>query len=181
MTKAVVLPIGIFVVKSDYSVLVVSCAFDRGKSVSNCFWECSKYQFCTMKVEKKRTKMLLWQQCDVFVVFLPLVKTWRPRQEIRFVVRISRFMMKRKMILSKFSEPAGLSTIDFLWLSEVLKVLMIGPYFEYFICANKIVPPFFQSKHNRKHLFVVNLVIALCFCERFRKVCDGVPFIVLEL
>src|SRR5882762_1768354 len=132
-----------------------------------------------MKVEKKGTKMLFGQQCDVFVVFLPLVKTWRSRQEIRFVVRITWFMVKREMVLSEFCKPAGLSTIDFLWLSEVF--LVVGPYFKYFVCANKIVSPFFQSKHNRKHFFVVNLIVALRFCERFRKICDGMPFVVLEL
>src|SRR5882762_4458126 len=111
-----VLPIRVFVVKSDYSVLVVSCAFDRGKSVSNCFWECSKYQFCAMKVKKKRTKMLLWQQCNIFVVFLPLVKTWWPRQEIRFVMRITWFMVKSKMILSEFCKPAGLNSLNIILL-----------------------------------------------------------------
>ena len=99
MTKTVILPIWIFGVKSDDSILVVSCVFDGGKSVLNCFWECSKYQFCALKVEKKGMKMLFWLQSDVFTVFLPLVKTWWPRQEIRFVVCITWFMVKRKMIL----------------------------------------------------------------------------------
>src|SRR5882762_1086970 len=101
------------------------------------------------------------KQSDIFVVILPLVKTWRSRQEIRFGVRRAWFVKEFKMILLEFREPASLSAINFLRLAEILEVLVIRPYFEGFCCANEVVLPFFESEHYGKHFFVVYFVIAL--------------------
>src|ERR1700676_5184249 len=109
----------------------------------------------------KGAKVLFRKQSDIFVVILPLVKTWRPRQEIRFCVRRAWFMKEFKMILLEFCEPASLAAINLPWLAEILEVLVIHPYFERFCCANEVVSPFFESEHYGKHLFVVYLIIAL--------------------
>src|ERR1700676_463649 len=58
-----------------------------------------------------------------------------------------RFMKEFEMILLEFCEPASLAAINFLWLAEILEVLVIRPYFERFCCANKVVSPFFESEH----------------------------------
>src|SRR5882762_5013128 len=95
----------------------------------------------------KGAKMVFRKQSDIFIVILPLVKTWRSRQEVRLRVRRAWFVKEFEVILLEFREPASLAAIYFLRLAEILEILVICPYFEGFCCANKIVSPFFESEH----------------------------------
>src|ERR1700692_1195941 len=95
----------------------------------------------------KGAKVVFRKQSDIFIVILPLVKTWRPRQEIRFSVRRAWFVKEFKMILLEFREPASLAAINLLWVAEKIENFNNCPYFERFCCANEVVSPFFESEH----------------------------------
>jgi hypothetical protein len=87
------------------------------------------------------------KQSDIFIVILPLVKIWQSQQEIRFGVRRAWFVKEFKVVLLEFCEPASLVVVNFLWLAEILEILVICPYFKRFCSANKVVSPFFKSEH----------------------------------
>src|SRR5882762_10029946 len=178
---SIINPVFIVRVQSFECLSVVFIFMQVGKSFSNSFWEGSKKEFCSVQSLVKGAKVVFRKQSDIFVVILPLVKTWRSRQEIRFGVRRAWFVKEFKMILLEFCEPASLAAINLLWLAEILEVLMIRPYFERFCCANKVVSPFFKSEHYGKHLFIVYLVVSLSLGKSFREVCDWMPFVVLQL
>src|SRR5882762_9446820 len=136
LSMSIINPVFIVRVQSFECLSVVFIFMQVGKSFSNSFWEGSKKQFCSVQSLIKGAKVVFRKQSDIFIVILPLVKTWRSRQEIRFCVCRAWFMKEFKMILLEFCEPASLAAIYFLWLAEILEILVICPYFKGFCCAN---------------------------------------------
>ena len=55
---------------------------------------------------------------------------------------------------------SGLSSIEVLRLPEVRQVPVIRPDLELVPCAEEIRSPLLESVHDRKHLMIVNLVVA---------------------
>ena len=81
----------------------------------------------------------------VFIVVLPLVKVWWPRQKVGLKMSCSRFVVKSKMILRELCNPSSLSPSDILGLSEIFEVFMVGMDFKRFVCAYQIMSPFFEG------------------------------------
>src|SRR6202030_1157695 len=120
------------------SVVVISLDVSQLFLYTLLEWVIRENIFSIMKVylHMQGAKMLRWKQNNVLVVILPPVKTWRPRQEVGFRMSCSWFVMKCKVIIGKFDDPSGLLSINLLWLSEILEVLMIRPYFKRFFGSN---------------------------------------------
>ena len=89
--------------------------------------------------------------------------------------------MEGKMIICEFREPASLSAIEFLWLLEIGKVLMIGPDLKGVCCAHEVVTPFRKGDHDRKHFSIIDLIVVLGGSEGFGEVSDRFPYIMLSL
>ena len=88
-----VFPIRVVRFKSNFGVFVVLMTFYVRKLLLYCFRECFKYNFCILEIQMERTKMVLQEQNNVFIIFLPLVKTWRPQQEVGPCILNSRFVV----------------------------------------------------------------------------------------
>jgi hypothetical protein len=85
-SMTMVFPVEVIRFKSDFGVFVVLMVFYARKSLFHCFRECFKNEFGVLEVQMERAEMMLREQNDVFVVFLPLVKTWWSRQKVGFSI-----------------------------------------------------------------------------------------------
>jgi hypothetical protein len=75
--------------------------------------------------------MVFWKQNDILLSFSPLSRPGGLDRKSGFVCR-AWFVEKFEMILLEFCEPVSLSTINFLWLAEILEVLVIYLNFKMF-------------------------------------------------
>src|ERR1700722_18492009 len=146
-----------------------------------CDWDvkCVVKAICLLDIKLAEKKWI--QQNCVVVVVLPLVKSWSSRQDIGFRILLPGDMMECKVIVLELSKPSCLSSIEFLWLLEVLEIGVICPNLEFVFRIDKIVTKFFKSQHDGKELVVVNFVISLCSVQHFGHVSDWSPFLVLFL
>src|ERR1700722_8897280 len=146
-----------------------------------CDWDvkCVIKAICLLDIKLAEKKRI--QQNCVVIVVLPPVKSWSSRQDISFRILLPRDMMERKVIVLELSKPLCLSSIEFLWLLEVLEIGVICPDLEFVFRIDKIATKFFKSQHDGKELVVVNFVISLCSVQHFGHVSDWSPFLVLFL
>ncbi|KIJ04694.1 hypothetical protein PAXINDRAFT_94424, partial [Paxillus involutus ATCC 200175] len=86
-----------------------------------------------------------------------------------------------KVIVGEFRNPTSLTTVKFLWLTEIVEVLMIGPDLEGVRSTHQKVTPFREGGHDGEKFTIVNLIIAFRGVKGFREECKRTPYIVLVL
>ncbi|KIK93227.1 hypothetical protein PAXRUDRAFT_145543, partial [Paxillus rubicundulus Ve08.2h10] len=118
---------------------------------------------------------------DVFVILLPLRMVWVSRQEVSLEVGAAWTMMQGEIVVGEFCNPTSLTTIKFLWLTEIVDVLMIGPDLKGVRSAHQKVTQFREGNHDGKKFIIMNFIIAFCGVKRFREECKRMPYIALVL
>ncbi|KIJ08058.1 hypothetical protein PAXINDRAFT_89437, partial [Paxillus involutus ATCC 200175] len=118
---------------------------------------------------------------NVVVVLLPLRMVRASRQEVSLEVGTARAVVKVEVVISKFSNPTSLATIELLGLTEIAEVQMIGPDLKGMWCTHKEMTPFREGGHDGEKLTVINFIVALGGVKGFGKECDRVPDVILAL
>ncbi|KAG6876147.1 hypothetical protein C0993_005333 [Termitomyces sp. T159_Od127] len=125
----------------------------------------------------------LWpKEHNVAIVILTGAMFCSSEQHIRLSHTLARLVVQQEVKVGKVQRPLGLSAIELLGCSEVLKVLMICPNLKLMLGTLQEVPPFFKGLDDSQHIFVIDLIIML-YCIQALRV-EGyqmlLPFI-LEL
>ncbi len=79
---------------------------------------------------------------DVIVVLLSLVVVVASRKKVSFLVKGAGLVSKGEVVFGQLSDPSCLSSVQLLWFSEILEVLMIHPDFNVYGGAHEVVAPF---------------------------------------
>src|SRR5580704_8332779 len=103
------------------------------------------------------------------------------RQRIGFGVLLAGYITKGKMIIRELREPTSLSSVEFLRLFEISKVLMIGPDLKGMCCAHEVMTPFGKGNHDREHFSIIDLIIALGRSQSLGEISDRFPYTMLVL
>ncbi len=85
------------------------------------------------------------------------------------------------MVLCQLGDPSCLSSVQLLWESEVLEVLVIGPDFHILGGAHEVVVPFEECEHDGKQFLVLDLVVLFSRAERLQHERYWVPYPILLL
>jgi hypothetical protein len=85
------------------------------------------------------------------------------RERVWFAHALSWTMLEGEVESREVEGPASLSAIEFLCRPEVLEVLVVSENLYWVLRAFEVVPPLFECSNDRKHLQIVNLVVALDF------------------
>ena len=71
-----------------------------------------------------------------------------------------------------------MTSIELLCDVEVLQILVISPDLDWVSGAFEVMTPFFETTDDRKHLCVVDLIVAFNWGEALREECNRMPFVV---
>jgi hypothetical protein len=83
---------------------------------------------------------------------------WPPGQSVS-LIKGSRFMNDGEVKLGEEERPASLSTGKFLFGTEVRKVVVVGPSFEWLGVSFEVVTKEFQGADDGKKFFVMDVIV----------------------
>lgn len=135
-------------------LIVLGCTFD----LLVCFFDSE---------HDHGSEVFRFKSYDFVVVFLSLIMIHMSAEKICFLVGGTGLVMECEMIFCEFSDPASLVSVQLLWLSEILEVLMIYPDLRVLSSSHKVVSPLVKRKHDCEQLLVIDLVVLLCDCKCF--------------
>ena len=97
------------------------------------------------------------------------------RECIRGAEIFSRDVGKAEIKLRDVKEPASLATVEFLGLSEIREVFVVGEYLDWGGGSEEIMSPGIKGSHDCKEFVVIDVVVSLSWAERLGEVGTGVP------
>jgi hypothetical protein len=89
----------------------------------------------------------------------PLVKVFTTGEEVSNGVGTPRDVVEHKIEVLKEFHPSGLSACDFLWLTEVLEVFMVGSDVDGVFSAEEVGAATFEPIDDGGHLFIMDIVV----------------------
>jgi hypothetical protein len=89
----------------------------------------------------------------------PLVKVGSPGEEVSYRIRRAGNVLQSVVEVLEELDPAGLAASDFLRLSEILEVFVVGADANRVLGTEEERATTFEAENNTKELFVVGVVI----------------------
>ena len=80
--------------------------------------------------------------------------------------------------IGQVKEPSGLAFVQFLGLTEICQVLVVGKHLYWERRTKEIVSSRFQGSDNSQEFPIVNVIVLFCSNEQLEEVGAGVPFTV---
>jgi hypothetical protein len=91
----------------------------------------------------------------------PLVKVFSSGEEVGNSISVSRDVFEHEVKVLQELHPSGLSAHDFLGLTEILKIFVVGSDVDRVVGAKEVGVSAFKSIDNGGHFFVVNVILSL--------------------